>query len=213
VNHGNMDGGSFIFELNGVRWVVDPGNQEYNELEVAGLDLWGKCQDCERWTLLTKNNFGHSTLTVNDQLHVVDGMASIVDFDDGTTPEVTFDLSPTFAGQLKSAFRRFVKDGKTSLLIEDRIEVSKETKTITWQLMTTADVEIVEGGAILKQNGESLKLENLSHPGFTVSVISLNPAPLKLDRRIEGLKRIEIRIPAWTVKGGAETIKVRLSGD
>ena len=24
VNHGNMDGGSFIFELNGVRWVVDP---------------------------------------------------------------------------------------------------------------------------------------------------------------------------------------------
>ena len=25
VNHGNMDAGSFVFELDGVRWVVDPG--------------------------------------------------------------------------------------------------------------------------------------------------------------------------------------------
>src|SRR5699024_10857057 len=42
VNHGNMDGGSFVFELNGVRWSVDPGNQGYNELEKEGFDLWGK---------------------------------------------------------------------------------------------------------------------------------------------------------------------------
>ena len=40
-----MDGGSFIFELNGVRWVVDPGNQDYNDLEQTGFDLWGKCQN------------------------------------------------------------------------------------------------------------------------------------------------------------------------
>ena len=30
-SHGNMDAGSFIFELDGVRWSVDPGNQSYNE--------------------------------------------------------------------------------------------------------------------------------------------------------------------------------------
>ena len=65
VNHGNMDGGSFIFELNGVRWVIDPGNQPYHELEKTGFDLWGKCQECQRWRLLTKNNYGHSTITIN----------------------------------------------------------------------------------------------------------------------------------------------------
>ena len=32
-NHGNMDAGSFIFEIEGVRWSVDPGNQGYGELE------------------------------------------------------------------------------------------------------------------------------------------------------------------------------------
>ncbi|MCP4452389.1 MAG: hypothetical protein GY809_13080, partial [Planctomycetes bacterium] len=77
VNHGNMDGGSFIFELNGVRWVVDPGNQSYNALEKTGFNLWGSNQDAERWTLLTKNNYGHSTLTVNDALHRTDGLVTI----------------------------------------------------------------------------------------------------------------------------------------
>jgi len=213
VNHGNMDGGSFIFELNDVRWVVDPGNQGYHDLEKTGFNLWARCQDCERWTLLTKNNFGHSTISVNNQMHVVDGMASIVDFKSGSTPEATIDLSPTFAGQLKSAKRKFTKDSNTSLVIEDKIEVSEETSMITWQLMTTADVEIVKGGAILKQDGKTLKLDNLSHAEYTVSVVSLSPAPLKLDRQIEGLKRLEIRIPAWTVENGSLDLKVRLSGD
>lgn len=213
VNHGNMDGGSFIFELNGIRWVVDPGNQNYHALEKTGFNLWGKCQSCERWTLLTKNNFGHSTISVNDQLHVVDGKATIEDFKSGDNPEVTIDMTPTFAGQLKSAKRKFLKDSETSLVIEDQIELSEETSMITWQLMTTADVEIIKGGAILTQDGKRLKFDNLSHPQLTISVVSLFPAPLQLDRQIEELKRLEIRIPAWTVEGGNCNIKVKLSGD
>lgn len=212
VNHGNMDGGSFIFELNGVRWVIDPGNQSYNELEITGFDLWGRCQDCERWTLLTKNNFGHSTISVNDALHNTEGLVTLTDFMEGDQPEATFDMSATLSGQVARASRRFVKDSPTSILIEDQIESSAETKVITWQLMTTSDVEIVKGGAVLKQDGKMLKLGNLSHPEVSISVISLFPAPLKLDRQIEGLKRIEIRIPAWTLENGKGTIKVRLSG-
>ena len=212
VNHGNMDGGSFIFELNGVRWVIDPGNQSYHALEQTGFDLWDRCQDCERWTLLTKNNYGHSTITVNDQLHIVDGKATIIDFKDGENPEAIIDMTPTFEGQLKSAKRKFVKDSPTSIVIEDNIELSENLKTITWQLMTIADVEIVDGGAILTQDGKNLKLENLSHPELTVSVVSLYPAPMELDRQIEGLKRLEIRFPAWTLEDGKTNIKVRLSG-
>jgi hypothetical protein len=110
VNHSNMDGGSFVFELNGVRWVIDPGSQDYHQLEKTGFNLWGRCQDCQRWTLITKNNYGHSTITVNNQLHVADGLASIVDFKEGLNPEATIDLTQTFQGQLKSAVRRFIKD-------------------------------------------------------------------------------------------------------
>ncbi len=211
VNHGNMDGGSFVFELNGVRWVVDPGNQGYNELERTGFDLWGKCQDCQRWTLLTKNNFGHSTLTVNDQLHVVDGLATIKEFKSGNNPEAVIDMTPTFKGQLNKAHRKFTKDSPVSLLIEDDIETLDSTRLITWQLLTTSDVELTKEGAILSSGDKKLKVENLSHPGLSMSVVSLYPAPLELDRQMEGLKRVELRIPAWTIKNKKDKVKIRLS--
>ncbi len=212
TSHGNMDAGSFVFELNGVRWVLDPGNQDYYVLERSKFNLWSRCQNCQRWTLLTKNNFGHSTITVNDQLHAVRGHAKIINFKSGEKPEATINMTSVFQGLLKSAKRRFIKDTDASLIIEDTIETSAKTNLITWQLLTTADVEIVKGGAVLKQNGEVLNLENLSHPNFMVSVIALNPAPQKLDLQIKRLKRIEIRIPAWTVKNKKEKIIIRLSG-
>ena len=213
VNHGNMDAGSFVFELDGVRWVIDPGNQDYNVLEQTGFNLWGSCQDCERWTLLTKSNYGHSTLTVNDARHVADGFASIADFKDGDQPEATIDLSEVFGSKLASATRRFVKENDHALLIEDQFAPSDSTQSITWQLMTTADVEIVEGGALLTQDGKQLKLTNLSHPELMVSVISLDPPPLKLDRRIKHLKRLEIRVPAYVLSSEENALRVRLSAE
>lgn len=212
-NHGNMDAGSFIFELYGVRWSIDLGNQNYNELEQAGFDLWNNDQDSERWTLLTKSSFAHSTISINNQLHVVDGMATITHFKEGELPEASFDMSEALAKQVAGASRKFIKDSPISLVIEDNIELSEETNLITWQFVTTANVEIVDGGAIFKQEGKEIKLENLSHPDLAVSVVSLYPAPLKLDVQIEGLKRVEIRIPAWTVQGDNCYIKVRLSGE
>jgi hypothetical protein len=77
-------------------------------------------------------------------------------------------------------------------------------------MMTQAAVNIVDGGAILSQDGKKIKLENLSHPEIMVSVISLDPAPLELDRQIEGLKRLEIRIPAYLIEDNTDVIKVRL---
>ena len=75
------------------------------------------------------------------------------------------------------------------------------------------------GGAILKQGGKQLKLENLSHPQLDVSIISLDPPPLALDKTIEGLKRIEIRMPAYLFNqkeglpaGSQGKLTVRLSG-
>lgn len=63
--------------------------------------------------------------------------------------------------------------------------------------MTVADVEIVEAGAILRQDGKTLKLENLSHPDIQLSRISLEPPFLQLDRKIENQRRLEPRIPTY----------------
>ncbi len=212
VSHGNMDAGSFIFELDGVRWVIDPGNQNYHDIEKTGFNLWGNCQSCQRWTLLTKNNYGHSTLTVNNALHVNNGFASIADFKEGERPEATIDMTAIFGGLLKSASRRFLKENNHSILIEDKFQLSDSTENITWQLITAADVQLTKGGAILEQSGKKLKLENLTHPDLFISIISLDPPPLALDRKIEGLKRIEIRMPAYLFAQKEGNLTVRLSG-
>jgi len=209
VSHGNMDAGSFIFELNGVRWSVDPGSQSYIIGE-QGFDLWRQQQESERWQLLTKNNFGHSTITVNDQRHIVNGYALIDQYRTGKNPSVTFNLSPTFKGQLKSAFRKFTKDSERSLLIEDKIISAKSTRMVIWQFITQADAEITRPGVILKQDGQRLKLTNLSHPDIQFAVVSLDPPPHKLDKRMDNLKRIELRIPV-TSSNDVINIKIRLT--
>ncbi len=212
VNHGNMDGGSFIFELDGVRWSVDPGNQSYHALEKTGFNLWGRCQECERWTLITKNNFGHSTLTVNNELHVTDGFASITAFSNGDQPSASIDLTKAFGGNMTKAVRTFTKESDHSLLIEDDIELSDSTQSITWQMITTAEVQLEAGRVILSKDGRQLEIRNLSHPALMPGVISLDPPPIELDRRIGGLKRLEFRYPAYMFEGDEGNIRIQLAG-
>jgi hypothetical protein len=166
ISHGNMDAGTFVFELNDVRWVLDPGNQSYYPLNRIGFKLSDHSQDGERWTLLTKKNQGHSTITVNDARFLVNGQATFTGFKDSGTPEVTIDMTPVYGNNLKSLSRRFVKESNQSVLIEDSFEINDSTKTITWGLMTQAEVQPTKTGAVLKQDGKTLKLEILSNPAI-----------------------------------------------
>ena len=177
----------------------------------SGFDLWRQCQECERWELLTKNNHGHSTITVDDKRHIVDGYALVQKYQKGEKPSVTFDLTPTFEGQLKSAFRKFTKDSERSLLIEDKIQPNETSELVTWQFITQADAEVVEEGVVLSQDGQQLKLINLSHPGIQFKIVSLDPPPHRFDKQMDNLKRIELRIP---VSGTTDSfnVKVRLVG-
>ena len=138
---------------------------------------------------------------------------------DGDQPQLSFDLTPTFKDQLKSAKRTFTKDSNVSLIIDDNIEINESTKKITWQLITTYDVEITTDGVTISKPEYSsvlpvkkLYVENLSHPQIQMNVVSLDPPPIDLDRRIEGLKRIELNIPVSSVNDNKLAIKIRLRG-
>jgi hypothetical protein len=213
LNHGNMDAGSFVFELDGIRWFIDPGNQNYHDLEKIGFQLWHDCQECDRWKLLTKNNFGHNTITVNGDLHLADGFAAITEVLDVTNPSATIDLTPVFADNLKSARRRFILTEPRSFQIEDQFEVNQETETITLQFLTQARVELKPGGAVLSQEGRKLLLEIESHPQHMLKVISLDPPPLDIDRRIQGLKRIDITFEkSRDINGKLLEVRTTISG-
>jgi hypothetical protein len=59
---------------------------------------------------------------------------------------------------------------------------------------------------------KKLYIENLSHSDIKMNVVSLDPPPLELDRRIENLKRIELKIPASRAESGKLDIKLKLRG-
>jgi rhamnogalacturonyl hydrolase YesR len=216
LSHGNMDAGSFVFDLNGVRWSVDLGMQDYTSLEAAmGVEgLWFNGQNSKRWTLLSKNNFGHSTLTVNDQLHLVDGFASLINFKgSAANPEGAFDLSKVFAGQLTSAKRKFTRVSDQTLQIEDALELSDQTKTVTWAMMTQADAKIISGGVLLSQNGKSLKVLMKQPLNVEIEIVSKDPPPLAYDMKVPGLKRLEFKIAAHSLQGSQSKIVVELTGE
>ncbi|WP_245576502.1 heparinase II/III domain-containing protein [Flexithrix dorotheae] len=216
VNHGNMDAGSFIFELNGVRWSVDPGNQGYNELEqiMGARNLWDRSQNSQRWSLVTKNNYCHSTLTVDNKLHVVDGFAEFTEFaSDQDEKTAILDLTPVFKGQLKSVSRKFVKKDDQTLVIEDDFELEENNEFVTWAMMTQAEVATQPEGAVLTQDGKTLNLKIVSPGDLQVSVVALDPPPLYYDKKIEGLKRIEIKIPAYVFENNRGKITVELKGN
>ena len=200
-NHGNMDAGSFIFELDGVRWSVDPGNQDYNTLEqLMGGGLWETGQDSPRWSLLTKNNFGHSTLTVNDRLHLVHGRAPLVRMDlRSPYPEFTFDMTALFGKDLLKAERTFIRISDHRLIIRDLLPPSITTTHVTWQMVTRAEVTPMEDKVMLQQDGKELYIHLHQGIPHEVKVTGLSPPPLPYDKNIPGLKRIEIRIDRETL--------------
>lgn len=209
LSHGNMDAGTFVFELNGVRWVTDPGNQSYYPLNKIGFPLSDHSQNGERWTLLTKKNQGHSTITINNERFLVNAKAELTDFKDGPQPEVSIDMTSLYGNNAESVKRRFIKESDDSFRMEDEFVINDSTRNITWGVMTTAHVNPAKNGAILTVDGKQLMMEILEPAGASVNVISLDPPPLEIDKTIPGLKRIEIQVPAWTVKNKKGKIGVR----
>ena len=120
-------------------------------------------------------------------------------------------MTEIFKGHLKSANRKFIKDTNHSITIEDELVLGDSTKLLTWAIMTTAEVTPTADGAMLKQEGKQLNLIILSPSNVRASIIMMDPPPMELDKRIENLKRVEIKVPAYLFAGGKGKIKVRLS--
>ncbi|MDQ8186547.1 heparinase II/III family protein [Pelagicoccus sp. SDUM812002] len=213
--HGNMDAGSFILELDGVRWAIDMGNQGYSELEAYfsehGGNLWSSAQDSARWHLLTKNNFGHSTLTVADSLHIASGMANITSFD-GEARTATVDLSEPLGSKVEKAERTFSVIDDRTVEIGDHVVFSGEAQKVAWQLTTQAQVETSPEGTVLRQDGETLRIQVLEPAGAALNVVSLQSPPHPADKQMDGLKRLEVVLPAHAAEAGQAGFRVRLQG-
>jgi hypothetical protein len=164
-NHGHMDVGSFVMDANGIRWAMDFGMQDYNSLETAGVDLWNMSQSSERWTVFRYNNMAHNTLTINNELQRVDGMATFASHSSSASMmNAITDISKVYSTTLKSAVRGIaIVDGQY-VTVRDEVETNTSSATIRWNLVTTATVVLGADNATLTKSGKTLTIK-VASPG------------------------------------------------
>lgn len=125
LGHGHMDAGEVVYDAFGTRWFKDftystSYTAQENMYATLGISNYGMNEGSYRWMLLQHNNRSHSTITVNDKTHVVNGFASLVaQYDTNTQLGGTINLTPVFGGELQSATRTAVIKDSDYLQITD----------------------------------------------------------------------------------------------
>ncbi|MBO5369222.1 MAG: heparinase II/III family protein, partial [Clostridia bacterium] len=183
-NHCHLDSGSYVFDLNGVRWAYDLGQGNYNN---PTYSYTNGVAGGERWKIFRLRAEAHNTVFINpttNEDHKIDSNTYIDRFETNDTSGITvMDLSENLADNANSAKRAFAYcNNRSALVIRDEIDLSDKSKSndIYWALMTKADVEILSDGtgAILTQDGKTLYLRFVCSGADTSNITVAPAAPL-----------------------------------
>ena len=199
VPGGQMDAGSFVFELDGVRWALDGGVRPARSTQTAAPELAG---GAGRWRYEVDNELGHSTVRVEGLPHRARGFAPLRV--DEVSGEVLVAMDSVLGPPVREWTRAWLPRG-AGLRLRDEY-VLDSSATVVWQWLT--DVRIARRGPgelVLRSvargpdarlpspGGRALRLR-LSDPAQRFEVVPLRPRddPYALSR--PGLKRIEVRV-------------------
>ena len=190
-SHGHMDAGSFVYEKDGIRWSMDLGMQSYITLESRKVDLWNSSQDSERWEVFRLGNRAHSTLTLNNERHRVDGHAKITEtFRSKNKKGATVDLTSTFGDITESTVRTLWLDRKNNLHIHDELVNGKDETEVLWIMCTPADAEIKGDNTILlSKDGRKMELKVKAPVKVKMQILSNDP-PHDYDFKNPGTRRV-----------------------
>jgi hypothetical protein len=212
LSHAHMDAGSFVLECDGVRWARDLGSQDYESLESKGVDLWNRRQDSQRWQVYRLNNRSHNTLTIDGQLHRVDGEARIAGFSDAAgNPCAIVDLTPVFAGQAARVRRGFRVRQDREVLVQDELSGLKPGADVRWAMATGTEITIAEDGALatLRECARCLEVRVLAPTTAKLAVLVADPPDDGFNAPNPGRRLLVIH--AGAPGNGALTIAVWLN--
>ena len=166
-SHAHMDGGSFVYDSQGMRWAMDFGKEDYNAM---------KDNDAAHFDIFRINNISHNTLSIKKstetdwQHHVELGMSTIDEtFDTPQRKGAKMNMTTTLGlnGELNAAFRTITVENDSSLKVVDSIANGSQSVDLYWNMATRALARDVGASTIkLTQGGKTVLLK----------VVSSNPA-------------------------------------
>lgn len=202
--HQQLDIGTFIVEMNGIRWTDDLGTDNYN---LPGF--WDYKPDGQRWTYFRNSNFSHNTLSIDHKLQNSAGTGEIDRLDDrAAQPFVTMNMSTAYAGQSRFVYRTFRMLDDTRILVTDSVGLQSPSQSVQWSVITSADVECKGNTAVLRKDGKSfsLKIVSPTNASFTTKAAKRGT---EAEKPIEGYTVLSASVSGELV----QVIKVLLSGE
>ena len=175
-SHAHMDGGSFVYDSQGVRWAMDFGKEDYTAIKNSGVITYDSFnQNSTRWDVFRHSNISHNTLSIKkttetDWQHHVATTSTTLD-ETYNTPQrkgAKMNLTNTLGlnNELNAAFRTITLENNV-LKVVDSISNGIAAVDVYWNMATRAAAERIDASTLkLTQNGKTAILK----------VISSNPA-------------------------------------
>ncbi len=144
VSHGHIDGGTFEYETDGVRWAIDLGSDNYNLFNISQ-----KHEDVakNRWCYYRCRAEGHNTWVINpdaaaDQNIEGEGRITKYELENSGTSWAVADLSDFYSSKVTN-MNRGIMLNKTngSMILRDEISL-KSNSELYWFMHTKASISI-----------------------------------------------------------------------
>lgn len=156
-SHTHIDGGTFVFDYDGVRWASELPHENYNiGGYVSGTD--------SKNTYYRVRAEGHNTLVIDPDESPgqdTDSFVTVSDYDFNTNnPWAALDMTDAYKSKANKVTRRIMlKTAEASMQVEDLIELKKNSE-IYWFMHTLADAEVNEDGksVLLTKDGKTMEL-------------------------------------------------------
>ena len=158
-NHSHLDEGSFVYEVDGLRWADEFQHPKYSIYNEAKAN--GDMTNVTKWERFVYNNRRHSTLTVNDRTMKPSAVAPVTELidSDGRKGGVV-NLTPMYYDDLELAEREVVILSDGTLEVFDKIRTrSDKGADIRWTLVTPAAVRLESDHVVLSQEGRSMVMK------------------------------------------------------
>ncbi len=144
-NHGHADAGSFVLDIQGLRWAFDFGAEDYREVEraIGPSGLWSPEPDSKRWSVFRIGSQGHNTLMIGGRGQDPRGFATLSRDGDA----VVVDLSSVYP-MAKKVTRRVSAVGLLDARVVDTIEGAAPGTAVRWAMNTDAALASLPGRTV-----------------------------------------------------------------
>lgn len=166
-SHSQLDAGSFIFESDGIRWLAEIGQGQYQS------EYWRSEPGGERWKFIAARAEGHSTVSVNPadvedmNVRTQGGASAHADITAFTSTDcgviTTVDMADVLFDVSAAERGFFFTDNRQSLVVRDEITTTGTNDTVYWYLIISPNVTVnVDSGTktiTLTQDGKTCTIK------------------------------------------------------